>query len=175
MLNAAFAMAKVAFSKKKNLFTSKLDLKLRKKLVKCYVWSIALYGAETWTLRATDQKYLESFEMWCWRRMEKISWTDHVRNEEVLLRVKEHRNILHEIRKRKANWIGHILRRNCLVKQVIEGKIEGQIEVTKRQGRRRKKLLDDLKDRRGYCELKEEALDRTMRRNRFGRGFGPVV
>ena len=56
----------------------------------------------------------------------------------------------------------------------IEGKIKGQIEVTIR-GRRRKKLLDDLKDRRGYCQLKEEALDRTMWRNRFGRGFGPVV
>jgi len=64
-------------------------LELRKKLVKCYVWSIALYGAETWTLRAVDQKHLESFEMWCWRRMEKISWTDHVRNEEVLLRSRE--------------------------------------------------------------------------------------
>ena len=61
-------------------------------------------------LRATDQKHLESFEMWCWRSMEKISWTDHVRNEEVLLRVNEQRNILHEIIKRKANWIGHILR-----------------------------------------------------------------
>ena len=71
---------------------------MRKKLVKCYVWSMALYGAETWTLRATDQKCLESFEMLCWRRMEKIIWTDHVRNEEVLLRVKEQRNILHEIK-----------------------------------------------------------------------------
>ena len=120
-------------------------------------------------------KRLESFEMWCWRRMEKISWTDHVRNEEVLLRVSEQRNILHEIRKRKANWIGHILHRNCLLKQVIEGKIKGQIEVTRRRGRRRKKLLDDLKNRRWYCQLKEEALDRTMWRNRFGRGFGPVV
>ena len=107
--------------------------------------------------------------------MEKISWTDHVRNEEVLLRVNEHRNILHEIRKRKAHWIGHILRRNCLLQQVIEGKINGQIEVTRRRGRRRKKLLDDLKDRRGYCQLKEEALDRTTWRNRFGRGFGSVV
>jgi hypothetical protein len=68
-----------------------------------------------------------------WRRMEKITWTDHVRNEEVLFRVKEQRNILHEIRKRKANW------------------------------------------RRGYSHLKEEALDRTMWRARFGRGFGPVV
>ena len=103
--------------------------------------------------------------------MKKISWTDHVRNEEVLLRVNEQRNILHEIRKRKANWIGHILRRNCLLKQVIEGKIKGDMEVA----RRRKKLLDDLKDRRGYSHLKEEALDRTMWRHRFGGGFGRVV
>ena len=136
---------------------------------------MALYGAETWTLRAADQKYLESFEMWCWTRMENISWTDHVRNEEVLLRVNEQRNILHEIRKRKANWIGHILRRNCLLKQVMEGKIKGEMEVARRRGRRRKKLLDDLKDRRGYSHLKEEALDRTIWRHRFGGGFGPVV
>ena len=89
LLSHFVAVAKAAFNKKKNLFTSKLDFNLRKKLVKCYVWSMALYGAETWTLRATDQKRLESFEMWFWRRMEKISWTDHVRNEEVLLRVNE--------------------------------------------------------------------------------------
>ena len=75
-------------------------------------------------------------------------WTDHVRNEDVLLRVKEQRNILREIRKRKANWIGHILRRNCLLQRVIEGKIQEGIEVTGRQGRRRRKLLDDLKERR---------------------------
>jgi hypothetical protein len=152
-----------------------LDLELRKKLVKCYVWSIALYGAETWTLRAVDQKYLESFEVWCWRRMEKISWTDHVRNEEVLLRVKKQRNILHEISKWKANLIGHILCRNCLLQRVTEGKIQGRIEVTGRQGRRRRKLLDDLTERIGYSHLKEEALDRTMWRARFGKGFGPVV
>ena len=107
--------------------------------------------------------------------MEKIGWTDHVRHEEVLLRVNEKRNILHEIRKRKANWIGYILRRNCLLQRVTEGKIKGGIEVTGRRGRRRKKLLDDLKERRGYCQLKEEALDRTMWTARFGRGFGPVV
>jgi hypothetical protein len=83
----------------------------------------------------------------------------------------EQRNILHEIRKRKANWIGHITRRNCLLKKVIEGKIKGRIEVT----RRRKQLLDDLGDRRGYSHLKEEALDRIKWRNRFGRGCGTVV
>ena len=87
----------------------------------------------------------------------------------------EQRNIQHEIRKRKANWIGHILRRNCLLKQVIEGKIKGEMEVTRIRGRRRKKLLDDLKDRRGYSHLKEEAPDRIMWRNRFGGGFEPVV
>jgi hypothetical protein len=113
--------------------------------------------------------------IWCWRRMEKISWTDHVRNEDVLLRVKEQRNILHEKRKRKANWIGHILRRKCLLQGVTEGKIQAEIEMTGRQRRRRRKLLDDLKERRGYSHLKEEALDRTMWRARFGRGFGHAV
>jgi len=93
----------------------------------------------------------------------------------VLLRLKEQRNILHEIRKRKANWIGYILRRNCLLQGVIEGKIKMGIEVTGRRGRRRRKLPDDLKERRGYSHLKEEALDRTMWRAGFGRGFGPVV
>jgi len=66
--------------------------------------------------------------MWCWRRIEKVIWTDHVRNEEVLLRVKEQRNILHEISKQKAKWIGHILRRNCLLRQVIEGKMGDEEE-----------------------------------------------
>jgi hypothetical protein len=98
-----------------------------------------------------------------------------VRNEEVLFRIKELRNILHEIRTRKANWIGHILRRNCLLQWFTDGKLQGGIEVTGRQGRRRRKLLDDLKKRRGYSHLKEEALDRTMWRARFGRDFGPVV
>jgi len=79
-IKCRIAMAKAAFNNKRTFFTSTLDLELRKNLVKCYVWSIALYGNETWALRAVDQKHLESFEMWCWRRMEKISWTDHVRN-----------------------------------------------------------------------------------------------
>jgi hypothetical protein len=94
-----------------------------------------------------------------------------VRNEKVLLRVKEQRNILHEIRKRKVNWIGHILRRNCLLQWVTEGKIQGGIKVTGRQGRKRRKLLDDLKEKRGYSHLKAEVLDRTMWRARFGRGL----
>ena len=93
----------LGFNKKRVLFTSTLDLMLRKKLVICFSWCVALYDAETWTIRAVDQKHLESVEMWCWRRVEKISWTNHVRKEDVLLRVKGQRNILHEIRKGKAN------------------------------------------------------------------------
>ena len=130
--------------------------------MKCYIWSVASSGAETWTLRAVDQKHQGSFEMWFLRRIEKISWTDRVRNEEVLLGVKQQRNILHDKSKRKANWIGHILCRNCLLHRVIVGKIKGRIEVTERRGRRRGMLLDDLKERRGYCHLKEQALARTM-------------
>jgi hypothetical protein len=98
-----------------------------------------------------------------------------VRNEEVLHRVKEERNILHTIKRRKADWIGHILRRNCLLKQAIEGKLEGRREMTGRRGIRRKQLLDDLKEKRRYWKLKEEALDRTLWRSCFGRGYGPVV
>jgi len=90
-------------------------------------------------------------------------------------RVEEHRNILHEISKRKAIWIGQILRRNYLLQRFIEGKIQGGIEVTGRRGIRRRKLLDDLKERRGYSHLKEESLDRTMWRARFGRCFGPIA
>jgi hypothetical protein len=67
------------------------------------------------------------------------------------------------------------LRRNCLLQQVIEGKINGRIEVKERRGRKRRKLLGDVKERRGYCHLKKEALDRTMWRAGFGRGFGPVI
>jgi hypothetical protein len=107
--------------------------------------------------------------------MVKISWTDNVRNEEVLLRVKEQRNILHEIRKLKVNWISHIFRRNCLLRQVIEGNINEWIKMTGKRGRRRRNLLVDLKERRGYSHLKDEALDRNMWIGRFGRGFGPVV
>jgi hypothetical protein len=74
-------MAKTAFNRKKSHFTSKLDLNLRKKLVKCHIWSITLYGVETWAVRKVDQKYLGSFEQWCWKKMDRISWTDCVRNK----------------------------------------------------------------------------------------------
>jgi hypothetical protein len=91
-----------------------------------------LFAAETWTLQKVDWKLLEGFEMWCCRRIEKIIWTNCVRNEEVLHSVKEERNISYTIKIRKANWIGHILHRNSLLKLIIEGKIEEEIDVVER-------------------------------------------
>ena len=119
------AIAKAAFSRKKNLFISKSDV-YQEETHKVIIWSIIFYGAESWTLRTASRKYLGSFEVWWWRRMAKISWTDHVRNVEVLQRrVKEENNIVRKIKRRKANWIGDVLRRNRSLKHVIEGKMEG--------------------------------------------------
>jgi hypothetical protein len=107
--------------------------------------------------------------------MEKISWTDRVRIEEVLHRDQGERNILRAVKRRKANWIGQILCRNCFLIHNIDGKIEGSIEVTGRRGGRRKQLLEDLKGKGGYCKLKREALDRNTGELGSERGYGSVV
>ena len=135
------AVAKEAFHEN-TPFTSKLDFYLRKKLVKWYIWSVAMHGVESWALRKGDQKYLESYEIWCWRRMEKISWTDQVRNE-VLQGVKDGSNNLQTIG-RKAKHTAHIFCTDCHLKSVIARRTEGRIEVTRRQGRRHKQLLITL-------------------------------
>ena len=164
-IRTRIALAKAAFNSRRSLLTGKLDLNLKKKLVKCYVWSVALYGAETWTLRKKERNYLEAFEMWCWRRMEKISYMDRITNEEVLRRVQENRSLISNVLKRKANWIGHILRRNGLLHDILEGKMEGG--NASRLGRRRIQILDDLKNGKRYWELKEEVENREGWRTRF--------
>ena len=100
-----------------------LELNLRKKLVQCYSWGTALGSADRGTLRKVDEKYLESFEMWCWRRMEKVIWTERVKNE-VLQGVGGNKYPTYN-KKEEVNWIGHILRGNCLLTLAVEGKIEG--------------------------------------------------
>jgi hypothetical protein len=174
-MKSRIAIAKTAFNKNRSFSTSKLDLNLReKKQVKCYIWNIALYGVETWTLWKLDQEYLESFEMWCWKTMEKISWTERVRDEEVLYRVKEKRNVVHTIKRRKANWIFHALRRNRLLQHITERQ-KGGIVVRGRRRIRRKQILDDRKEKKGYWKLKGEVLNRTVWRTRFGRECRRVV
>ena len=107
--------------------------------------------------------------------MEKISLSDRVRNEEVLHRHKEERSIIHTVKRRKANSIGHTLRRNRVMDHVIEWKLERKVYVRGRRGRRHKQLLDELVETRGYCNVKEWAVYHPVWRTRFGRGCGPIV
>jgi len=104
--------------------------------------------------------------MRCWRGTEKISRIDRVRNE-VRQRVKEERNIVLTIKRWEANWIDHMLRKNCLLKHIIE--------VREGRGRRRKQLLHDLKEKRGYWKFKEKVLYRALWRTQFSRGHGSVI
>src|SRR6218665_502739 len=78
------------------------------------IWSVVLYGSETWSMRKEDIKRLEAFEMWIWRRMERISWMEHRANEEILKMVDEQRSLIGIIRSRQRNWLGHIMRGDSL-------------------------------------------------------------
>jgi len=151
-------MAKNMFEKHKTLFTSCLKTDLKKRLIKCYVWSTFMYGAETWTCGKGEWKRIEAFEMWIWRRIEKINWTDKISNDNVLMRVGEHRRLVENIRLRKKRWIGHILRHEGLVKDVIEGRMEGK----RPRGRKRMAMLDDLRKGRKYFSLKRDAENREF-------------
>src|SRR6476661_4071843 len=139
-IKSRIAMAKDAFNKRRELLTNRLSKELKKKIVLTLVWSVALYGAETWTLRKAERMKLEAFEMWCWRTMEKISWRTHTTNEEVLALVGERRKLLNVITQRKKRWLGHILRGESLVKDVLEGRFEGH----RGTGRPRETLLGDI-------------------------------
>jgi len=119
-----------------------------------------LYGSETWTLHKTDVDRLQAFEMWVWRRMLKIRWTEKKTNDEVLEMVQEERSMVKRIQQQQHNWLGHILRGDSLLKIALEGRMEGH----RQRGRQRKKLIDWLMDndkKIGYKEVKAQAEDRT--------------
>ena len=134
-----------------------MEKELRKRLVKCFVWSVVLYGADTWTLRRNEQKQLEAFELWVWRRMERVKWTDKIKNAVVLERVGEGRIKLELIRKRKRNWLDHWLRRNCLLKDALEGMVNGK----KIRGRRRYQMIDNIMINGLYEDTKKKAEKRV--------------
>src|SRR6218665_792169 len=112
------AIGKEAFSKRRELLRGKVNrtLKIRTCMIKTLIWSVVLYGAETWTMRKEDIKRLEAFEMWTWRRMEKVSWTGHKTNEDILETIGEERSLISTIKSRQKKWIGHTLRRRITVK-----------------------------------------------------------
>src|SRR6266516_806127 len=136
------AMEKDAFNKRKELLTKRLSMGLKKRMVKVVVWPVVLYGCETWTLLQDEINRLQALEMWLWRGLEKISWVDRISNEEVLTIVKEKRCLIETITKRKKNWIGHVLRGEGLLRDVLEGRIVGK----KRTGKPREGMISDLKE-----------------------------
>ena len=118
-----------------------MEKELRKRLVKCFMWSVALYGAETWTLRRNEEKRQEAVEMWVCRRIERVTRTDKIKkNAVVVLTVGEGRTVLELIKKSKRNWLGNWLIRNCLLKDALEGMVNGR----KVRGRRRYQLIDNI-------------------------------
>ena len=112
-----------------------------------------MYGVETWTLRRNEQLQLEAFEMWEWRRMERVKWTDKIKNAIVLERVGDGRIMLELLRKRKRNWLGHWLRRNWLLKDALEGMVNGK----KARGRRRHHMIDNIMIDGLYEDTKRKA------------------
>ena len=125
-IKCRLAQARIAFMKKRALLTSKINIDIRKSFLKAYVWSVALYGSETWTIGETERKRIEAFEMWCYRRMLKIRWVDRVTNEEVLNRIGEERSLWRNLTKRRDRMIGHYLRHPGLVNLVLEGSVWGK-------------------------------------------------
>ncbi|KAJ4427404.1 hypothetical protein ANN_25026 [Periplaneta americana] len=104
----------------------------------------SIIWSKTWTLRRSKEKRIEPFEMWIWRRMERVNWTDRIRNEAMLGRVGEERMTLKLIRKRKRNWLGHWIRINSLLKDPLEGMVNGRrVRV-----RRRYQMIDDMNNNR---------------------------
>ena len=114
------------------------------------MWSVATYASETWTMKTEDKRKVEALEMWIWRKCENISWRDKTSNDEVLRRVNEERGMLKAITKRKKSWVGSILSREGLMKDALEGRMEGK----RQQGRPRQQMLDDIIEN-GYKDFKD--------------------
>ena len=109
-------------------------------MLKCYVWSVLLYGAETWTISAVMKSRIEASEMWFYRRMLRISWVRRVTNEEVLRRVGRSRELMGIVRERQMRFVGHVMRENDLERTVATGRVEGR----RARGRQRTKYMDSL-------------------------------
>ena len=124
--------------------------------MKCFVWRVAFYGAEIWR-RRNEQKPLEAFEMWIWRRMESVKWTDKIKNAVLLETVREGRIMPELIKKRQRYWLGHWVRRNCPLKDALEG----MVSEKKVRGRRRYQMIGNMMINRLYADSKRKAEKRV--------------
>jgi len=154
------AMAKQAFAKRQKVLCSKMGMALRVRLAKTLVWPVMMYGCETWIIKKEEKRRIEAFEMWVWRRMAKIRWTEKKTNEEVLNIVGQSRRLLEAMMERKKNWIGHVLRGNGLMLEVMEARMEGK----RSRGRKRTGMLDELMEET-YDIMKRKAQNRDLWRS----------
>ena len=140
-IKTRIAIAKNAFNKVKHIVTNRsISISLRRRFIKSYVWSTMLYGCEAWTINKDMEKRIEAAEMWFFRRMLKISWTDRVSNDVVLHRAGTKREIMKFIRQRQLRFLGHVMRSQQLENVCMTGRIEGR----RGRGRPRVKLVDSL-------------------------------
>ena len=141
-IRTRIGIAKTAFGKMRNVVTSRhirTDTKIR--VIKTYVWATLLYGCESWTINKGMEERLEAFEMWCWRRMMRVSWTERRSNESILDEIQRSREMMKGIRKRQLGFLGHVLRREEMENLSLTGRIDGQ----RGRGRPRVKYMDGIK------------------------------
>ena len=171
-IKSRIAQAKAVFQKMKNLLTNKsISMKVRKRVLQCYIEPVLFYGCEAWTVTNELHKRLEACEMWFFRRMLKIPWTAKRSNEEVLKEVDQTRRIMDHFRKRQSSFFGHIMRRGKLEHTITAGKIEGKRD----RGRQREKMLDGLTRWHGAqspAELIDNTRDRELWRGMTAYAFG---
>ena len=137
------AQAKSTFIQMSDILTSRdISLALRLKAVSMYIYPIVLYGDESWTWYKDCSDKIEAFEMWIYRKMARISYTERVKNEDVLKRLKVKRELLNKSKSHKLSYFGHIVRHESIQKTVLEGRMEGR----RGRGRPRRQWVDDIKD-----------------------------
>ena len=148
-------MAKGKFRENRILLTNSISTGTKIRFIKALIWSVALYASEAWTMNKIEIKRIESFEMWCWRKMLKVKWTDMRRNVDILNQIGLKREMIVRIKAQQQKWIGHNLRSDTLL--VENG---ARFEGKTKQGHPRTRLLDSLSDGKSYGQLKTIAQDR---------------
>ena len=160
-IKTRIAIAKNAFTKIKAMITNRaISINLRKRFIKAYVWSTLTYGFEAWTINKEMERRIEAMEMWCYRRMLKIAWTERVSNEQVLIRAGAKREMMRMIRRRQLRFLGHVMRRQQLESNCMTGRLDGR----RGRGRPRMKFLDSLAKAVGRGTRPVELLQMTSRR-----------
>ena len=161
-IKTRIAIAKTSFNRIKSLVTNRsISIGLRKRFIKSYVWSTLLYGCESWNINKEMERRIEATEMWCYRRMLRISWADRVTNEEVLQRAGAGRELMRVIRQRQLRFLGHVMRQKQLESVCVTGKVEGR----RGRGRPRIKLVDTLARAVGGGMTSAQLLQMTDRRS----------